>query len=174
MEQSEERSETERHWDILSMTILTVTTAALAADVLHSGEPEPTAGTRRHPGGHQRDSSWTLNRDVCSNGGTGGHDNVLRKEPARREHWKQDRAQEAFSIFWAMLVPLAIMVSVTFIVPTIHSWYERDQTTQESTAVQEETTIPEGRPTQEPAPRQVSTTGTANPLETNEAPGPDD
>ena len=129
MRQTETRSETERHWNILGMTTLTVATAAVAAVFLITRNSQQSPG----PAGDLdlfnslmaffASGSYLAVAGLVGMGVFGGSN--LAGE--RSERWKRERTHEAFGAFWTMLLTTAFIAFTTFTLPAIQSWYQQQE-----------------------------------------------
>ena len=127
MRQNETRSETERHWDNVATTTITLATAATAAVFLiaRNGQPEPVPASNLtffnammslFVTGLYLAVAWIAGRGIFSGSNLSGE---------KRERWKRYRTHEAFGTFWTILVVTAIIAFTTFTLPGLQSWYQR-------------------------------------------------
>ena len=129
MQQTEGRSETERHWDNIAMTTITVATAAIAAVFLIARNSQQDAG----PVGNLdilnatmaffASVSYLIVAGLAGAGIFAG----TNLSGERRERWKRDRTHEAFGAFWTILVGIAFITFTTFTLPTLQSWYQQQE-----------------------------------------------
>ena len=129
MGQNEKWSETERHWDNLAMTTITVATAAIAAVILitRNGQQEPgMAGDLNLFNAMMAFFAIGTYLAVAVLAGMGifAGINLSGEERAR---WKRQRTHEAFAAFWTILATTAIIALTTFILPGLQSWYQQQE-----------------------------------------------
>lgn len=132
MQQNEERSETERHWDSIAGTSITVATAAAAAVFFiarNSGQrPGPTGDLELFNAVMAIFSiGMYLTTVALAGAGIFAGINLGSEERAR---WKRQRTHEAFGAFWTILVMTAITAFTTFTLPALQSWYQQQTETQ--------------------------------------------
>ena len=125
MQQTEVRTETERHWDNLAITTIAVATAATAAvffimrENLQGVEPAGDLELFSSVMGLSASTLYLTATGIAGTGIFGG----IHLGGDRRAQWKRHRTHEAFAAFWTILVATAIMAFTTFTLPTIQSWY---------------------------------------------------